>query len=36
MQIVAPVGADGRLLDIAARIEAGLAVPETVAAAARS
>jgi Asp-tRNA(Asn)/Glu-tRNA(Gln) amidotransferase A subunit family amidase len=36
MQIVAPVGADGRLLEIAARIEAGLAAPETAAAGARS
>lgn len=36
MQIVAPLGADGRLLEIAARIEAGLSAPETVAAAVRS
>ncbi len=36
MQIVAPVGADGRLLEIAARIEQGLAAPETVTAAGRS
>jgi len=36
MQIVAPAGADGRLLEIAARIEQGLATSETVAAAGRS
>jgi Asp-tRNA(Asn)/Glu-tRNA(Gln) amidotransferase A subunit family amidase len=36
MQIVAPAGADGRLLDIAARIEAALAASETVAVGTRS
>ena len=36
MQIVAPAGADGRLLEIAARIEQSLAAPETAAAAGRS
>ena len=36
MQIVAPQGADGRLFDIAARVEAALGVAETVAAGARS
>jgi Asp-tRNA(Asn)/Glu-tRNA(Gln) amidotransferase A subunit family amidase len=36
MQIVAPAGADGRLLEIAARVEQGLAAPETVTAAGRS
>ena len=36
MQIVAPYGADGRLLDIAARVEEALAGAETVAAGARS
>ena len=36
MQIVGPQGADGRLLDIAARIESALARAETAAAGARS
>lgn len=36
MQIVAPEGADGRLLDIAARIESALAGAETAAAGSRS
>ena len=36
MQIVAPHGADGRLLDIAARVEAALAGAETAAASGRS
>lgn len=36
MQIVAPYGADGRLLDIAARVEKALAGAETAAAGARS
>lgn len=36
MQIVAPQGADGRLLDIAARIESALTEAETTAAGARS